>query len=61
MVEQGRVSVNGVVASLGTRVFPGDEVALDGQLVDWQYLAVIFPLKSQSGGPCCYLPLWGPQ
>jgi pseudouridine synthase len=59
MVEQGRVSVNGVVASLGTRVFPGDEVALDGQLVDWQYLAVIDPtVKAEE--QFCYIKYWKP-
>lgn len=38
MVAQGRVEVNGRVAESGQMVFPGDEVTLDGGLVDWQEL-----------------------
>ena len=32
-IRAGRLSVNGVVATLGTRIAPGDEVRLDGRLV----------------------------
>jgi 23S rRNA pseudouridine2604 synthase len=33
MIEEGRVTINGVPASLGTQVTDGDEVKLDGELV----------------------------
>ena len=36
LVEQGRVTVNGAVASAGARVFPGDVVRLDGDPIDWE-------------------------
>ena len=41
LVGDGRVSVNGVRAEAGARVFPGDVVALDGRPVRWETLAVI--------------------
>ena len=40
-MSDGRVSVNGVRAEAGARVFPGDVVALDGRPVRWETLAVI--------------------
>ncbi len=39
-VEQGRVAVNGAIISAGTRVFSGDVVSLDGNVVDWERLAL---------------------
>ena len=41
MVRDGRVTVNGVVASMGDRVNPGDVVELDGREVRWEQLAII--------------------
>ncbi len=33
LLEQGRITLNGVVPELGTKVMPGDKVAVDGQPV----------------------------
>lgn len=33
LLEEGRITLNGVVPELGTRVQPGDEVAVDGEVV----------------------------
>jgi len=33
LLEQGRITLNGAVPELGTKVMPGDQVAVDGQLV----------------------------
>lgn len=35
-IRAGRISVNGKPAELGTRVLPGDRVAIDGQWVSWE-------------------------
>ncbi|HAW15628.1 MAG TPA: 23S rRNA pseudouridine synthase F [Clostridiales bacterium] len=47
-IENGKVTVNGVKADLGTRVFPGDSVAVEGREVvpkdDKIYLALHKPL-----------------
>lgn len=33
LIEQGRVTINGVVPEMGTKVLPGDDVAVDGKSV----------------------------
>lgn len=33
LIEQGRVTINGAVPEMGTKIVPGDEVAVDGQLL----------------------------
>jgi 23S rRNA pseudouridine2604 synthase len=33
LIEQGRVSINGLIPELGTKVSPGDEVAVDGNII----------------------------
>lgn len=33
LIEQGRVTINGVVPEMGTKVAPGDEVMVDGELI----------------------------
>ena len=33
LLEQGRITLNGVVPELGTKVMPGDTVEVDGQAV----------------------------
>ena len=33
LIEQGRVSVNAVVAGMGVKVMPGDQVTVDGKVV----------------------------
>lgn len=39
-VEDGRVRINGEVATAGARVFPGDTVKLDDNTVEWERLTV---------------------
>lgn len=39
-VASGRVRINGEVATSGARVFPGDNVELDGNTVEWERLTV---------------------
>ncbi|MFM7629389.1 MAG: 23S rRNA pseudouridine(2604) synthase RluF [Algoriphagus sp.] len=33
LLEQGRITVNGILPEIGTKVFPQDEVRVDGQLI----------------------------
>ena len=33
LIEQGRVTINGVVPEMGTKVSPDDEVRIDGRLI----------------------------
>ena len=33
LIEQGRVTINGTVPEMGTKIVPGDEIAVDGQLL----------------------------
>ena len=33
LIEQGRVTINGAVPEMGTKIVPGDEIAVDGQLL----------------------------
>lgn len=33
LIEEGRVTINGTIPEMGTKVTPGDEVAVDGQVV----------------------------
>jgi 23S rRNA pseudouridine2604 synthase len=49
-VEEGRVRVNGVIATTGDRVCPGDVVELDGRPVAWEELqAELLPLPPPGG------------
>ncbi len=51
-IAAGRVTVNGAVATLGTRVAPGDEVALDGQPVGQPKGHVYIALNKPLGVEC---------
>ncbi|MCJ8289787.1 MAG: 23S rRNA pseudouridine(2604) synthase RluF [Crocinitomicaceae bacterium] len=33
LIEQGRITINGIVPEMGTKVLPGDEVAVDGKSI----------------------------
>ena len=33
LIEQGRVTINGKVPEMGTKMIPGDEIRVDGKLV----------------------------
>ena len=60
LVQEGRVTVNGVVAAMGARVKPGDEVRLDGRPVDWEYLAVV-DNNVQAEVQFRYIKYWKPR
>lgn len=34
LLEQGRITINGIKPELGTKILPGDEVKVDGQLIE---------------------------
>jgi len=57
MVEEGRVHINGILATAGTRVFSGDQVQLDGKHIEWERLTVTAPAETK---PFTYLKLWKP-
>jgi len=33
LIDQGRVTINGIVPEMGTKIIPGDEVRVDGELI----------------------------
>ena len=33
LIDQGRVTINGLVPEMGTKIAPGDEVKVDGELI----------------------------
>lgn len=49
LIEQGRVTVNGRRATLGDRVHPGDEVAVDGSVVSTAVGTVTYLLNKPTG------------
>lgn len=49
LIEEGRVTINGVVPEMGTKIIPGDEVRVDGELIsdpkeEFVYLAFNKPV-----------------
>lgn len=59
LVADGRVTVNGRVADMGERVFPGDKVSLDGKAVQWETLAIVDE-DARPGEQFVYLKYWKP-
>ena len=51
-IEEGRVQVNGVVASLGTRVSEEDEVTLNGKLLNFKEELIYIALNKPKGITC---------
>ena len=51
-IAAGRVTVNGAVAELGTRVAEGDQVAVDGQSIDARPRRVYLALNKPVGVEC---------
>lgn len=49
LIEEGRVTVNGEVVSLGARIGPGDELAVDGVVYSTRPDVVIYLLNKPSG------------
>ena len=33
LIEEGRITINGVIPEMGTKVYPGDEVRVNGKLI----------------------------
>eukprot|EP00177_Eucheuma_denticulatum_P006717 GFKZ01012210.1.p1 GENE.GFKZ01012210.1~~GFKZ01012210.1.p1 ORF type:complete len:321 (-),score=30.79 GFKZ01012210.1:293-1255(-) len=55
LIAAGRVLLNGHLPPPGARVMPGDEVRLDGRLVDWQRLTIRAAVDTFT-----YLKMWKP-
>ncbi|NNM23015.1 MAG: 23S rRNA pseudouridine(2604) synthase RluF [Flavobacteriaceae bacterium] len=51
-IEKGKVTINGVVAGLGDRVMPGDEVKVDGKLITENENLVYIALNKPVGITC---------
>ena len=51
-IEQGRVKINGKVATNGNRVFPGDRVTLDDELLEIETKKVYIMLHKPPGITC---------
>jgi 23S rRNA pseudouridine2604 synthase len=51
-IEEGRVTVNGQRAEMGTKVFPSDEVKLDGKLLSKKEEQVYIALNKPTGITC---------
>ncbi|MDM7324442.1 MAG: pseudouridine synthase, partial [Thermus sp.] len=49
LIRQGRVRINGVLATLGARVFPGDRVEVDGKRVEPLWERVVLALHKPPG------------
>lgn len=52
LVEQGRVTINGVKAEQGTKIKPGDEIRLDGKLLSKKEELVYIALNKPVGITC---------
>ncbi|MBC2581263.1 23S rRNA pseudouridine(2604) synthase RluF [Clostridium sp. DJ247] len=52
LIEQKRVSINGIVAQIGSRVFPNDEVRLDGKLLNKKEDSIYIALNKPVGITC---------
>jgi 23S rRNA pseudouridine2604 synthase len=51
-IEQGKVAINGEAASMGTRVFPGDRVTMNGRLIKNNNETVILAYNKPIGLTC---------
>jgi 23S rRNA pseudouridine2604 synthase len=52
LIEQGRVSINGVVAKKGNRVNPGDDVDVDGERIKSKSKPIYIALNKPIGVTC---------
>lgn len=52
MLEQGRIAINGLPASVGQRILPGDQVSVDGRPVHHQVQPVILAFNKPQGIVC---------
>lgn len=63
-IAEGRVSVNGKVASAGMRIMVGDKVTLDGKLQKWEAVALAkkeMPQQKIDQRQFVYLKYWKPR
>src|SRR5450631_2857219 len=56
-IERGRVRINGVVATLGTKVQAGDEVRVNGRVVGGEAAHVYIALHKPAGIECTTDPM----
>ncbi len=52
LIGQGKVTINGRIASMGDQVFPGDEVALEGKVLEGQKKPVVLAFYKPVGVVC---------
>ena len=52
LIEQGRVTLNGLKPDLGTKVLPGDEVLVDGKPVKTKKAAIYIAFNKPVGITC---------
>ncbi|MDG3087436.1 23S rRNA pseudouridine(2604) synthase RluF [Vibrio hannami] len=52
LIEQGRVTINGSVPEMGTKVFPGDEVLVDGNPLKKKEKPIYIALNKPTGITC---------
>lgn len=53
LIEQGRVTINGVVAEMGSKVVPGDEVRLNGKLMKEKTKPFVYIAFNKPKGIVC--------
>ena len=63
-IAEGRVTVNGIIATTGSRVKKGDKILLDGKLQKWEYMQLlakkIQPSKVLEERNFQYVKYWKP-
>lgn len=52
LIEQGRVTINGIVPEMGTKVSPGDKVAVDGRPINKKEKRIYIALNKPVGITC---------
>lgn len=52
LIEQGRVTINGTVPEMGTKVLPGDDVCIDGNPVSAKEKPIYIALNKPTGITC---------
>lgn len=53
MIEEGRVTINGIIATLGVSVEPEDEVAVDGIIIEQEEREEVYYMMNKPKGVVC--------
>ena len=61
MIETGKVEIDGMVATLGSRVCPGQRVKVDGRLISREEEMVLLAVNKPRGVVCTTDTRWGDQ